>query len=258
MPSRSWLLALVACLLPATPSGAQLLAQDHPGQYAQEDIARGAVLYSSQCNQCHGRDGDQISGIDLRRGQFRRAQSDDDLAQVITRGTPGGMPPFALQPSELTGIVAFIRAGFDTTASIRVGNATRGRTIFAGKGQCATCHRVAGQGPRLAPDLSDIGMARAPAALDRSIRDPSSAMMPINRPVQIVMKNGSTIRGRRLNEDTSSVQIIDDQERLRSLAKTDIKTMNVETRSPMPAYAGTLTDEEIADVVAYLLTLRTP
>jgi mono/diheme cytochrome c family protein len=83
-------------------------------------------------------------------------------------------------------------------------------------------------------------------------------MMPINRPVQIVMKNGSTIRGRRLNEDTYSVQIIDDQEQLRSLAKADIKTMNIETRSPMPAYAGTLTDEEIADVVAYLLTLRTP
>jgi putative heme-binding domain-containing protein len=258
MPFRSWLLALVAVLLLATPSGAQLLGQDHPGQYAQEDIARGALLYSTQCNQCHGRDGDQVSGVDLRRGQFRRAQSDEDLAQVITRGTASGMPPFAFQPSELTGIVAFIRAGFDTTASIRVGNAARGRTTFEGKGQCATCHRVAGKGPRLAPDLSDIGMARAPASLDRSIRDPSSGMMPINRPVQIVMTNGRTIRGRRLNEDTHSVQIIDDQEQLRSVAKTDIKTMTVEIRSPMPAYAGKLSDEEIADVVAYLLTLRTP
>jgi putative heme-binding domain-containing protein len=258
MPFRSWLLALVAVLLLATPSGAQLLGQDHPGQYAQEDIARGALLYSTQCNQCHGRDGDQVSGVDLRRGQFRRAQSDEDLAQVITRGTASGMPPFAFQPSELTGIVAFIRAGFDTTASIRVGNAARGRTTFEGKGQCTTCHRVAGKGPRLAPDLSDIGMARAPASLDRSIRDPSSGMMPINRPVQIVMTNGRTIRGRRLNEDTHSVQIIDDQEQLRSVAKTDIKTMTVEIRSPMPAYAGKLSDEEIADVVAYLLTLRTP
>jgi putative heme-binding domain-containing protein len=258
MPFRSWLLALVAVLLLATPSGAQLLGQDHPGQYAQEDIARGALLYSTQCNQCHGRDGDQVSGVDLRRGQFRRAQSDEDLAQVITRGTASGMPPFAFQPSELTGIVAFIRAGFDTTASIRVGNAARGRTTFEGKGQCTTCHRVAGKGPRLAPDLSDIGMARAPASLDRSIRDPSSGMMPINRPVQIVMTNGRTIRGRRLNEDTHSVQIIDDQEQLRSVAKTDIKTMTVEIRSPMPAYGGKLSDEEIADVVAYLLTLRTP
>lgn len=255
---RSSLPALVAVLLLATPSGAQLLAQDHPGQYAQDDIARGALLYNTQCNQCHGRDGDQVSGIDLRRGQFRRAQSDDDLAQVIMRGTSAGMPPFALQPSELTGIVAFIRAGFDTTASVRVGNATRGRTTFEGKGQCATCHRVAGTGPRLAPDLSDIGLVRAPASLERSIRDPSSGMMPINRPVQIVMKNGSTIRGRRLNEDTHGVQIIDDQERLRSLSKSDIRTMSVETKSPMPTYAGVLTDEEIADVVAYLLTLRTP
>jgi putative heme-binding domain-containing protein len=258
MPKRSWLPAIFGVLLLATPSGAQLFAQDHPGEYAQEDIARGAVLYSTQCSQCHGRDGDQISGVDLRRGQFRRAQSDEDLAQVITRGTSSGMPPFALQPAELTGIVAFIRAGFDTSASVRVGDATRGRTTFDGKGQCATCHRVAGRGPRLAPDLSDIGMARAPASLDRSIRDPSSGMMPINRPVQILMKNGTTIRGRRLNEDTHSVQIIDEQERLRSLAKSDIRTMTVETTSPMPAYAGKLTDEEIADVVAYLLTLRTP
>jgi putative heme-binding domain-containing protein len=256
MRFRAFLMA--AALLLAAPASAQVLAQDHPGQYAQEDIARGGVIYGTQCQQCHGRDGDQISGVDLRRGQFRRAQSDEDLAQVITKGTSSGMPPFALQPTELAGIVAFIRAGFDTTASIRVGDSTRGRTVFEGKGQCATCHRVAGKGPRLAPDLSDVGMARAPAALDRSIRNPSSGMMPINRPVHVVMKNGRTIRGRRLNEDTYNVQMIDDQERLLSIAKADIKTMNVETSSPMPAYAGKLTDDEIADVVAYLLTLRTP
>ncbi len=56
---------------------------------------------------------------------------------MITSGTPSGMPPFKLQPSELTGIVAFIRAGFDTTASVRVGDAARGRAIFEGKGSAA-------------------------------------------------------------------------------------------------------------------------
>src|SRR5260221_8199407 len=109
------------------------------------------------------------------------------------------MPPFKLPPSELTGIVAFLRAHFDTTASVRLGEASRGRAIFEGKGTCSTCHRVDGRGPRTAPDLSDIGIARAPAALERSIRDPSSAMLPINRPVRIVMKNGAAIQGRRLN-----------------------------------------------------------
>lgn len=253
---RSTCLLVGLVLAAAAPAGAQLLTQDHPGQYAQEDIARGSVLYGAQCNQCHGRDGDQISGIDLRRGVFRRVSSDDDLARVITTGSPGGMPPFRLAPVELAGIVAYIRAGFDTSATVRVGDAARGRSIYESKGECASCHRVAGHGSRKAPDLSDIGLARPPASLDRSVRDPSSGMMPINRPVRIVTKDGRMIRGRRLNEDTATVQIIDDGERLRSIAKADIRTFDVETTSPMPAFRSRLSDDEIADVVAYLLTLR--
>jgi cytochrome c oxidase cbb3-type subunit III len=250
--------AVLLVLAFVSPADAQLLTQDHPGQYSQEDIATGARLYGAQCNQCHGRDGDQISGIDLRRRLFRRSSSDEDLARAITSGTPGGMPPFTLQPAELTGLVAYIRAGFDTTASVRVGDASSGRAIFDGKGACGTCHRIAGKGPRGAPDLSDIGLARGPAALERSIRNPSSGMLPINRPIRIVMKDGQTLRGRRLNEDTYTVQIIDDQERLVSIPKRDVRTLDVDTMSPMPAYAERLSATEISDVVAYLLTLREP
>jgi putative heme-binding domain-containing protein len=257
MPRRTTLLTAIA-LAVAAPVCAQLLSQDHPGQYRQEDIARGSALYAAQCDQCHGRDGAQISGIDLRRGVFRRAVSDEDLARAIVTGTPGGMPPFRLQADELTGLVAFMRAGFDTTESVNLGNAGRGKSVFEGKGQCATCHRVAGSGPRVAPDLSDIGIARTPAALQRSVREPSAAMLPINRPVRIITKDGKAIRGRRLNEDTYTVQLIDDQERLLSLSKRDLRSFEVDTKSPMPAYAGRLTDDEIADVVAYLLTLKQP
>jgi len=256
MRQRACLLASVGLTILVAPAHAQLLTVDHPGQYTQEDIARGGLFYTANCVQCHGRDGDQISGIDLRRGLFRRSQSDEDLAQTITRGTPGGMPAFKLDPAELTGIVAFIRAGFDTSASVRVGDVSRGRAVFQGKGECVTCHRVAGKGPRSAPDLSDIGIARAPAMLERSVRDPSSALLPINRPVRIVMRDGRSIRGRRLNEDTHTVQIIDDKERLLSVLKKDVRSFDVVTESLMPAYAAKLSADEIADVVAYLLTLR--
>ena len=52
-------------------------------------------------------------------------------------------------------------------------------------------------------------------------------MLPINRPVRIVTRDGKTIRGRRLNEDTYTVQMIDDQERLVSLVKADLREFEV-------------------------------
>jgi putative heme-binding domain-containing protein len=240
----------------AGPALAQVFTSDHPGQYTQEEIAAGSRIYSAQCQFCHGRDGDQISGIDLRRGVFRQTRDDADLARVISTGTPAGMPPFALSAGDLTGIIAYMRAAFDGSASIQVGDAARGKELFE-SAACASCHRTGATGPLLAPPLNDIGLARTPAALERSIRDPSSAMMPINRPVRIVLNDGSGINGRRLNEDTASVQLIDEAERLRSIAKRDIASMRIDMNSPMPAYADRLTDTEVSDLVAYLLTLRT-
>jgi len=236
----------------------QTSMQDHPGQYSALDIERGARLYSGQCALCHGPNGDLIAAVDLRRGRFKRAVTDEDLARVIRGGLPdAGMPAFAFQPAEMDGVVAFIRAGFDLTGTaVKVGDAGRGQALYDGKGGCGTCHRVNGRGPRTAPDLTDIGAIRSPAALQRSLVDPTSAMQPINRPVRAVTKDGRTIRGRRLNEDTYSVQIIDDQERLVSLMKSDLREYEVGTTSPMPPFAKTFNGDELADLVAYLLTLK--
>lgn len=254
----SLVLAIAPFAARAAPAARPAAAgQDHPGQYGQAEIDAGSRVYNAQCAQCHGPNGDMVAGIDLRRGLFRRSSSDEDLAQVITKGVPGsGMPPFALQPTELTGVIAFIRAGFDRTSTVKIGGATAGRALFEGKGACGTCHRVSGRGPRLAPDLSDIGLARTPASLLRSLLDPSSGMMPINRPVRIVTRDGRTITGRRLNEDTYTVQLIDSMERLVSIAKADIRSLTVETTSPMPSFADRFTADEVADLLAYLLTLK--
>jgi putative heme-binding domain-containing protein len=254
------MMAAVTCLLgafsAATP--AARFQQDHPGQYTQAEIDAGARVYTSQCSTCHGPNGDRVSGVDLRRGQFRRAVTDEDLAQIVTNGVPAaGMPPFRLQPGELTGVVAFIRAGLNANApSIKIGTAPRGKAIVEGKGGCLSCHRIGGRGPRLAPDLTDIGVARGVDMLYRSLTDPSAGMLPINRPVRITMKDGRSINGRRLNEDTFTVQLIDDKERLHSIAKSEIRSLVVETKSPMPSFAGTLTVDELADVIAYLVTLK--
>lgn len=236
---------------------AQILDQDH-GQYSRADVEAGQRLYGPQCQVCHGANGDGVPGIDLKLGRFRRAASDDDLARTITSGVPGtGMPAFVLRPEELVAIVAFIRAGFDpASASVRVGDATRGRALFHGKAECAQCHRVNGVGPRLAPDLSDIGAIRTLAALQRALLTPAESALPIHRGVTVVTKDGRTLRGRRLNEDTYTVQIIDEEENLLSLEKASLRDLAVDAEVKMPSYADRLTADELADVIAYLVSLK--
>ncbi len=175
-------------------------------------------MYAAQCATCHGPNGNNIGTVNLAQGRFRLATSDDDLKRLIQTGIPGaGMPPISLESGDLTALVAFIRSGLDVNARavpVAVGDAARGRAIFEGKGTCLTCHRVSGQGSAAAPDLTDIGSVRTPSALQLTLMDPSGAMLPLNRPIRAVTSDGTTIRGRRLNEDTYTVQLIDERERL--------------------------------------------
>lgn len=244
-----WLLLPVAV---QTISAQEL--SDH--QYTSEAIAAGLQVYTQQCALCHGPQGDTVDGIDLRRGVFRTATSDADLRRLVTSGAAEGrMPAFALREEELSGVIAYIRAGFDPSGvAIKIGDPVRGKLLFEGKGECASCHRVNGVGPRTAPDLSSIGTQRTPASLQMNMLDPATALLPINRPVRIVTRSEETILGRRLNEDTYSVQVIDSQERLRSIDKKDIVSYEI---SDAPSKQPTnLSSEEVDDVVGYLLTLR--
>jgi putative heme-binding domain-containing protein len=250
---------LVGCaafgtLLARPERGAAQEFADH--RYTSEAIEAGSRVYVADCALCHGTGGDDVDGVDIRRGVFRTVSSDEDLRRVVTTGVDNGrMPSFDLQPFELDGVVAYIRAGFDPDGvAVKVGDAALGRAIFRGAGDCASCHRVNGQGPRTAPDLSEIGAIRNPAALQRTLLDPSAALLPINRPIRAVTRSGETIRGRRLNEDTYSVQLIDSEERLRSLVKADLVEYEVsETPIMEPT---TLSADQVADVIGYLLSLR--
>src|SRR6202040_3819170 len=114
---------------------------------------------------------------------------------------------------------------------------------------CARCHRGDVQGSRVAPDLSDIGAVRSAGSLQRSLTDPTSQMMPINRPVRPVTADGRGVNGRRRNEDTYTVQLLDDQERLVSLVKADLSEYTILKTSPMPSYKDTLNPAELADLV---------
>lgn len=251
-------LMVVSIAVDAPPVRAQAPTPIHENQYPDVDIAYGAKLYAARCLTCHGAQGDAIGGVNLRSGKFRNAVTDNDLARFIRAGSQAaGMPPFALDNSEMAGIVAYLRNmnSFDT-ATVKAGDVSRGRALFEGKGGCVACHRVGRVGSRVAPDLSDIGTQRSPGSLQRSLLDPSSQMMPINRPVRLVKKDGAVINGRRLNEDTYSIQVMDDKERLHSILKADLREFTISKVSPMPSFKNTLNPDEMADVIGYLLSLK--
>ena len=237
---------------------ASATAQDHAGQYEQANIEFGAQLYSANCVRCHGEGGAEVAGVDLSTGSYARAESDPELMQLIRTGIRGtAMPPNDFSQGELTGIVSYLRTmrDFDLSA-VTLGEASRGQALFSGKGACASCHRVAGQGPRIAPDLTAIGATRTAADLQNSLLDPTGSMIAVNRPVRAVLADGTVVNGRRLNEDTYTIQLIDENERLRSFDKAALRELAALTTSPMPAATDALNEQEIGDVLAYLLSLK--
>lgn len=243
-------------LLQGPPVFAQ--GQDRAPVYYPADIQYGAQIFAAQCAACHGTSGDLIPGVNFRAGTFKRVVSDNDLRATITNGVPGtAMQPFAFGASELTGIVSYLRnmGSVEGRASM-TGDPARGRELFAGAGKCASCHAVNGKGPRVAPDLGDIGALRTAELLHRTLLDPAGSMLPVNRSVRAVTKDGKTITGRRLNEDTYTLQMIDEQERLVSLTKADLREFTVLNTTPMPSYKDKFNDQELADLEAYLLSLK--
>jgi putative heme-binding domain-containing protein len=221
------------------------------------DLLDGERAYRNTCANCHGPDGDVITGIDLGRGQFRRQMSDEDLVRIIRTGIPNTpMPASSMTVEQASKIVAYLRALATTKrAGAVTGVAARGQEIFDGKGGCAGCHSVAGSGSGVGPDLTRIGALRGALELERALIEPAADIQPNARFYRIVTRDGVTMTGRLLSHDTFTVQILDTKERLRSFMKSELREHGF-ADSPMPSYKATLTAQELADVVSYLVSLK--
>jgi putative heme-binding domain-containing protein len=247
---RMRLLSLSLLLIPA------VLQAQHT--YTPADIQEGGRLFRANCVLCHGPEGDQVPGIDLGHGRFRQTYSENALIKIIQNGIAGtGMPPNNLQDFQAEIVVAYLRS-LATSGRTVTGNgdAARGKTLFDGKANCASCHRVNGVGSREGPDLSDIAALRRTVEIERSLLEPNEEVLPQNRMYRAVTKTGETITGRLLNLDTFTVQILDSKERLLSLQRTDLRESGFVKDSIMPSYRDKLSTQEVADVVAYLMTLK--
>jgi len=220
------------------------------------DIQDGERVFRQSCANCHGPDGNEISGIDLGRGIFKTAKTDEDLVRVIQKGVPGTpMPATNMSDEQAKRVVAYLRSTAATkTSATAVGDAVRGKALFEGKG-CLNCHRVSGIGSRVGPDLTNVGQLRRSDYLERALVNPAAEVVPTGRFYRVVTKDGATVSGRLLNIDTFTVQMIDMKEQLRSFSKANLKEHGF-IPSPMPSFKSTLNTQELADVVSYLVSLK--
>ena len=216
----------------------------------------GEQLYNENCVECHGPEGDAVPDVDLGHGRFRRATTDPELVGIVLRGIPNtAMPPNNFSEAQASAIVQFLRAKARRAAA-SAGNTTNGQAIFTGKGNCTSCHRVNGAGSRVGPDLSEVGRLRHSTDIESAILDPDAVILPSNRFVRLVTRDGATMTGRMLNQDAFTVQLLDPNEQLRTMLRSDLKEFAFIDKSPMPSYRGKLSPQEMTDLVSYLVSLQ--
>lgn len=225
------------------------------------DLARGEKLYLTQCAMCHGPKGEGGSGEGgrgpvLAKPKLARAPDVDALKLIIRGGIAGtGMPGTRLVEAELNDLAAYVRKLGQVPVVTLLGDAKRGAALY--QRDCASCHTIDGYGGAFGPDLTGIGASRSPQHLRESLVNPAADFPRGYAFVRVVTRDGKTLTGVRINEDTFSLQFRDAKDVLHSVWKAELREFRKELRkSPMPSYRGLLSAAELDDLVAYLASLQ--
>lgn len=139
------------------------------------------------------------------------------------------------------------------TALAAKGHAETGKVLSA---LCLACHQIGSAGGQIGPNLSGAGAMGLEAVL-RNILTPNAAMEPGYRVFRVEMKNGDLIDAFFVSEDKDAIIIRLPGVPDRRLNKADIRSTKYIRRSLMPeGLLDALPDQQVADLLAYLMTLR--
>jgi cytochrome c oxidase cbb3-type subunit 3 len=247
-------------------------SQDKPAPAPNpQAIENGKSNFRVVCSYCHGIDANGgFRAPSLISGHFSHGDSDDAMFNNILHGIPGtAMPANDIDEPTAREIIAYLLSLHKTSQPSTSGNPEAGRKLFFGVALCSQCHMVQGLGGRFGPDLSRVGAMRPLEYIVESIRDPDAQLTerfvaidfgtnpPTYELVTITTGQGTDFSGVVLNEDSFSIQLMDDREKIHSWLKSELKSVVHEKRSPMPKYTKQqLSDEQLDDLVAFLSSLR--
>lgn len=143
-------------------------------------------------------------------------------------------------------------------AKLTEGDVEQGRkTFFSNRAACSACHRVAGQGGSIGPDLSRIGKIRKRRDLLEAIVFPSATIVNNYETWSVVTSTGRTHSGVIQRATAHSIVLRNAQRMEIELDRFDIDQLVRQPASIMPqGLDRSLTSDELSDLLAFLQSLR--
>ena len=132
----------------------------------------------------------------------------------------------------------------------QTGDVANGKKVFTA--QCAKCHKYAGEGNQIGPDLT--GMAVHPKEeLLIHIFDPSRSVEGNYKAYRVVTTDGRIMIGLLASESKTAVEVVDAEGKRYPLSRDDIESLKETEKSLMPeGFEKQVKREEIADLLEFL------
>ena len=140
------------------------------------------------------------------------------------------------------------------------GDSRRGAGVFSvATSGCTACHKVAGHGGAVGPELTTIAKCLSPEEIVESVYWPSRAVKPEYRAYAFTLADGRVVQGIIKTETAEAVTLVDATGKTHVIMPADIEE-RTDVGSLMPVNVFTsLPEEQRRDLIRYLLELgRTP
>lgn len=274
--ATTFILCLVVALA-AAPVQAQRNAPPagpaNPFTGNSQAIAQGEQVYNAHCTSCHGPNGgageigpEIVHNLSV---PLRGELDDNQILDVIRNGAPGTVMPAwkgRLAEDDILKMGAFLHSLRGTAIDNPLaGNVAHGEEIFWGKGQCGSCHMLGGKGALRGPDLTNVAAEYKSNLIVDALTKPNHRVfgdggvhlrslppMDTYDAVHVTLRDGRTLDGVLLNQDSYSLQMMGSDNQLHLLDRAKIKAIASKPALMPTDYDKRLTREEFADLMAFL------
>ncbi|MEM7203937.1 MAG: c-type cytochrome [Planctomycetota bacterium] len=198
----------------------------------------------------------------LRREALASCSDADrrELADVLDEAdAPRGLPP-AVMPEGPRRAWTLGEAVAEFDGELRGRDYERGQGLFVAT-SCATCHRFAGVGGSVGPDLTSVGNTFSVPALLEAIVDPSRVISDQYGSSIVMRRDGSSVFGLVVEGADGGLAVYSNTPGAEpvTIPKADVVEVRESSVSQMPpGLVDALNADELRDLVAFLLSRGDP